>query len=143
MRRNSTPAITAKMYRDFAVTTVAITALIALFAGGERDDAVAAEAHPSAEATQAADAGQPRKKPEPAEEDVGSWGTDVDFGRPSGGGAFDAGAWTPSDGPWQPDLPAPIANPQGPPGLTAGERDELARAAARSAAAQPAADDQG
>ena len=43
MRRTATPAITAQMYKHFATLTVACTALVAFFANGEKQQAVAAE----------------------------------------------------------------------------------------------------
>ena len=43
MRRTATPAITAQMYKHFATLTVAFTALVAVFANGEKQQAVAAE----------------------------------------------------------------------------------------------------
>jgi hypothetical protein len=133
MRRNPTPAITSKMYRDFAVTTVAITALIALFASGEKDDALAAEANPVVHMSPKAKATPKAEEVDPADGDSGSWGSDVDFGHPTSSIAFDAGSWTPADGPWQPDLAAPVASHDGEDSLTAAERDQLARAAAQGA----------
>jgi hypothetical protein len=101
MRRNATPAITPKMYRHFAVMTVALTGLTAFFANGENDKAIAAAA-----ATEAPTAVRPaaRKAPPPEREraaDSESWRDDGDFTfgepmmRPSAGvagwgtGAFD------------------------------------------------------
>ena len=43
MVRSLTPAIPPKMYRHFAIVTVALTAAIALFANGENREAVAAQ----------------------------------------------------------------------------------------------------
>jgi hypothetical protein len=42
MRRNPTPPITPQLYRRFAAATVAIAALLAFFANGENQEAVAA-----------------------------------------------------------------------------------------------------
>jgi len=138
MRRNPQPAITSKMYRHFATMTVAITALIALFASGEQQDAVAAEAAPQqvqqADATPKPSDAKAREKREEqeAQEDTGTWGSDEDFGHSSNNVAYDGGSWSPSDGPWQSDLTAPIANREAAT-LTASERDDLARALAKGA----------
>jgi hypothetical protein len=92
MRRAPSPAITAQMYRHFATMTVALTALIAFFANGERQTAVAA---PSVAARPAAPA-KPTPPPQSdAADDGGSWGSDEggDFGHPTSGGSSAAGSW--------------------------------------------------
>lgn len=82
MGRASKPAITAQMYRHFATATVALTALIALFAHGENQPAAAQAAAPVARPE-----ARPTQLEAPADssdDDVGSWGDDGgDFGRPT------------------------------------------------------------
>jgi len=83
MRRAPSPAITAQMYRHFATMTVALTALIAFFANGEKQTAVAAErtaAQPAGLST------RPAPPPSEASDDTGGWGSDDggDVGHPAG-----------------------------------------------------------
>jgi hypothetical protein len=143
MRRNPTPAVTAKMYSHIAVTTVAITALIALFANGDQHDAVAAETDTVVQAPHEDVAKKTPDEPQQADNDFGSWGDDVDFGAPSSSVAYEGGSWMPDNGVWQPDLAGPLVNPDAQSGLTPAERDQLARAAARGATGRAEADQQG
>jgi hypothetical protein len=82
MRRAPRPAITAQMYRHFATMTVAMTALIAFFANGEKQTVVAAETTASRPAPAKKPALPP--PPSPASDDGGRWGSDDggDFGHP-------------------------------------------------------------
>lgn len=75
MRRTSTPAITAQMYRHFAVWTVVLTGLVAFFANGEKQDAVAAETQASQPHPQASKPAATTPDP-PVEDGGGSWGSD-------------------------------------------------------------------
>jgi hypothetical protein len=92
MRRAPRPAITAQMYRHFATMTVALTALIAFFANGEKQTAVAAPPVASRPATPAKPAPPPQSD---VSDDAGSWGSDEggDFGHPTSGTYSGAGSW--------------------------------------------------
>jgi hypothetical protein len=92
MRRAANPAITAQMYRHFATMTVAITALIAFFANGEKQTAVAAQ--PVA-ALPAPAAKRPAPPPSDVADNAGSWGSDDsgDFGQPTSPTYSNAGSW--------------------------------------------------
>jgi hypothetical protein len=91
MRRAANPAITAQMYRHFATMTVAVTALIAFFANGEKQTAVAAQPV----ATQPAAAKKATPPPTDASDNAGSWGSDDggDFGQPTSPTYSSAGSW--------------------------------------------------
>lgn len=97
MRRTPTPAITAQMYRHFAVWTVAITTLLAFFANGENQKAVAAIPEMAEQS-----ATPPAKKAEAHFEhdtldDSGSWGSDdVAFGQPTLEAPVEGGSWLPN-----------------------------------------------
>ncbi|MGZ3246755.1 MAG: hypothetical protein ACXU61_06705 [Croceibacterium sp.] len=87
MRRTATPAITAQMYRHFATLTVACTALVAVFANGEKQQAVAAETAAS-RPHETRLKSHPKSKPTPVNEgseDTGIWGDDETegFGHPT------------------------------------------------------------
>jgi hypothetical protein len=88
MRRTASPAITAQMYRHFAVVTLALTALMAFFADGEKQQALAAEAMPrhSEKLRRAAPKELGPLAPTRAAADVprGTWGSDDSggFGQP-------------------------------------------------------------
>jgi len=87
MRRTAAPAITAQMYKHFATLTVAFTALVAVFANGEKQQAAAAEtavSRPHETQLQS----HAKSKPTPVNEggeDTGSWGDDETegFGQPT------------------------------------------------------------
>jgi hypothetical protein len=104
MRRNPPSAINPRMYRHFAVVTLAITALIAFFANGENHKAAAAD-------TASKIAAKPipeRPKPmlvAPEDESPGTWGGDVSsaFGEPMIRLSRGAGTWMPTP------LPSPSA----------------------------------
>jgi hypothetical protein len=76
MRRNSTPAITSQMYRHFAVTTVALTGLVAFFANGESHEATAASAIASHRLSPPHPAVSEQLTDSDADADPGSWGSD-------------------------------------------------------------------
>ena len=95
MRRTATPAITAQMYKHFATLTVACTALVAFFANGEKQQAVAAETattRPQASSLRP----QAELQPSPAlqsqtGDDTGSWGDDTaGFGQPAADDSSDS-----------------------------------------------------
>ena len=85
MRRAPNPAITARMYRHFAVVTVLLTIMVSVFANGERQQAQAAEASAKSQTEQRAKPDKPIPTPSPdaAAGDSGTWGSDDgDFGSP-------------------------------------------------------------
>jgi len=96
MARTTTPAIPAKMYRHFAVVTLALTAAIAMFADGESQSSavqLAGTRHPAR-----ARPAKPKLtgSPSPA---LGDDGTDNAFGTPSAGpGAGRSSDYTPYEG---------------------------------------------
>jgi hypothetical protein len=83
MRRNATGPITSEMYRHFATVTVALTALVAFFANGESQQAVAA-ASESHRAEPAVAKKTPIQPETDADGDSGSFGSDdnAGFGQP-------------------------------------------------------------
>jgi hypothetical protein len=88
------------MYRHFAILTVAITALMAFFANGENQKAVAAAADPGEQRAMphaVASKPQPEIDPDP---DIGTWGDDGDnlVGQPTIGSY--AGAAVPAFNPF-------------------------------------------
>lgn len=84
MRRSSTPAITPRMYRHFAVMTLVLTALIAFFANGESHQAMAAAAEVEEVPVPPAPPRTASLAESKPEADSGSWGddSDVSFGQP-------------------------------------------------------------
>jgi len=104
MRRTPDPALSPRMYKHFAIVTVALTAAMALFANGQSEQAAAAGAagHRAVES-------KPVKVPQPtfrrASSNTGSWGSDnsAGFGNPT--------MATPSSG--SAGLPPPLAGISG------------------------------
>ena len=92
MRRTPNPAITTQMYRHFATVTVALTALVAFLADGERPSAAEAPVH-VAKAAKAEDSSVEASE-RAVTPDPGAWGSDSDsdFGQPTMS-ASGAGSW--------------------------------------------------
>jgi hypothetical protein len=97
MRRKPPPAINPRMYRHFAVVTVAITALLAFFANGENHEALAAATRAQA-APDKPRAEQPKPLARQTVERPASWGTDVSdsFGEPMIRPSHQWAAWKPA-----------------------------------------------
>lgn len=93
-RLNKTQAVsTARMYRHFAVVTIVVTALIALFADGEKREAVAATAMPKPDAIELAAQGKDTNQIKVGSRNAASG----EFGGDSDGGSSDGGS---SGGGW-------------------------------------------
>ena len=82
------------MYRHFAILTVAMTALLAFFANGENQKAVAAASASEQPATPKAPVSK-RIEVETETAETGSWGSDDSdgFGQPMMGSGAGVGAW--------------------------------------------------
>lgn len=87
-RLNKTQAVsTARMYRHFAIVTIVVTALIALFADGEKREAVAATAMPKPDAIELAAQGKATNRIKVGSRNAtsGEFGGDSDGGTSNGG----------------------------------------------------------
>jgi hypothetical protein len=140
MRRAPNPAITAQMYRHFATMTVALTALVAFFASGEKRTAVAAQPVATRPATPA-----PAPAPPPQSDDsddTGSWGSDDggDFGHPTAAAYSSAGSWFSNPFGGDGNRPA-LAGAPVVPGLDGDEDDSNATGEKAQAPAPPSAAD--
>jgi hypothetical protein len=100
MRRTAPPAITARTYRHFATVTLALTTMVAFFANGEKQQAIAAEAvasepSPAPLAKAKERSLQPPSTPAPV--NSGTWGSDdsSSFGQPTFVASATGAGWLP------------------------------------------------
>ena len=90
MRRSHTPVVPPSMYRHFAVVTVLLTAILAMFAEGESRQAQAAPAARQAPARPAAPSIVATRQTPPSAPDW--WGVDSSSGSDNGAVTIDTGA---------------------------------------------------
>jgi len=135
------------MYRHFAVLTLVLTAAVGFFAESENRQAAEDAAQMQheerlgrEEAAKAAEA-EAASGDKAREVDTGSWGSDEGgvFGQPMIGGSAINGSWISDGAAWQPEFAAPGYSAEASGQVTRQDRDELARAMARSAMGQAGA----